>query len=327
MRDKSKKIKIIFLVYWFLLLYVVSALIWWYIALSRQNNDIFKHRLNELNPLTSNYQQQQKQLVIRRDAKTAQYMGEGVIFFLLIGAGAIFLYRAVKKQLQLSEQQKNFMMAVTHELKTPIAVTKLNLETLQKRKLDEEQYQKLLQNALDETNRMNALCSNLLVSSQMESGKYTVSSELVFLRDFIKELIRDFTNRFPERKIIIHQSEDMTMQTDVFLLQILIHNLLHNAHKYSPKDQPVEIEVIRNDRKLTIAVVDHGNGIPLTERSRIFEKYYRVGASGEQQVKGTGLGLYIAKRITELLDARIDVEDDKTKGSVFKIQFNMKDVG
>lgn len=326
MPDKSKKIKTIFLVYWFLLLYVVAALIWWYIALSRQNNDIFKHRLTELSTNASDYTQQYKLLEARRNAKTAQYVGEGAIFLLLIGAGAIFLFRAVKKQLQLSEQQKNFMMAVTHELKTPIAVTKLNLETLQKRKLDEQQFQKLLQNALDETNRMNALCSNLLVSSQMESGKYIVSSESVFLPDFIKEMIRDFSNRFPERKLNVNHFEELTLQTDKFLLQILLHNLLHNAHKYSPKEQPIEIDIKTNNQKLIIAIVDYGKGVPVTERSRVFEKYYRIGASGEKQVKGTGLGLYIAKRITELIDAQIFIEENKPAGSVFKIEFNLKHV-
>jgi signal transduction histidine kinase len=75
-----------------------------------------------------------------------------------------------------------------------------------------------------------------------------------------------------------------------------------------------------------IAVADLGKGIPSVERSRVFEKYYRVGSGGEKQVKGTGLGLYIAKRITELLDADIWVEEHKPTGSVFKILFNLNDV-
>ena len=326
MTGKSRKIKTIFIVYWFLLLYIIAALVWWYIALSRQNSDIFKHRLSELDSTTLNYQAKYHQLEERKNAKTAQYMGEGVIFLLLIGAGAIFLYRAVKKQLELSEQQKNFMMAVTHELKTPIAVTKLNLETLQKRRLDEYQYQKLIQKALDETNRMNALCSNLLVSSQMESGKYIVSSEQVHLPDFLYEIIRDFTGRFPERKIILKRIEEVTLQTDNFLLQILLHNLLHNAHKYSPKDRPIELSIQKSNDKLIMAVADFGKGIPATERSRVFEKYYRIGSIGEKQVKGTGLGLYIAKRIAELLSADIFVEENKPSGSVFKVLFKLNNV-
>ncbi|WP_457848411.1 histidine kinase dimerization/phospho-acceptor domain-containing protein, partial [Staphylococcus aureus] len=82
--------------------------------------------------------------------KTAQYVGEGVTFLALIIIGAVFVFRATRRQLKLSQQQQNFMMAVTHELKTPIAITQLNLETLQKRKLEEDKQQKLISNTLQE---------------------------------------------------------------------------------------------------------------------------------------------------------------------------------
>ena len=326
MSGKSRKIKTIFIVYWFLLLYVVSALVWWYIALSRQNEDIFRHRLSEMNLAQKDYSIKLAELEQRKKAKTAQYMGEGIIFFLLIGAGAIFLYRAVKKQLQLSEQQKNFMMAVTHELKTPIAVTKLNLETLQRRKLDEQQHQRLLQHALDETNRMNALCSNLLVSSQMESGKYAVSLERISLNELIQEMIRDFTNRFPERKVLQDCQEEAMISADTFLLQILVNNLLNNAHRYSPKDQPIEISVNKNKQKVTLSIIDGGKGIAEADRKKVFEKYYRKDMSADKQVKGTGLGLYIVKRITALLDAEINIEENKPSGCIFNVEFKSEEL-
>ena len=326
MSGKSRKIKTIFIVYWFLLLYVVSALVWWYIALSRQNEDIFRHRLSEMNLAQKDYSIKLAELEQRKKAKTAQYMGEGIIFFLLIGAGAIFLYRAVKKQLQLSEQQKNFMMAVTHELKTPIAVTKLNLETLQRRKLDEQQQQRLLQHALDETNRMNALCSNLLVSSQMESGKYAVSLERISLNELIQEMIRDFTNRFPERKVLQDCQEEAMISADTFLLQILVNNLLNNAHRYSPKDQPIEISVNKNKQKVTLSIIDGGKGIAEADRKKVFEKYYRKDMPADKQVKGTGLGLYIVKRITALLDAEINIEENKPSGCIFNVEFKSEEL-
>ena len=75
-----------------------------------------------------------------------------------------------------------------------------------------------------------------------------------------------------------------------------------------------------------MAVADFGKGIPAVERSRVFEKYYRIGSTGEKQVKGTGLGLYIAKRIAELLNAQIFIEENKPVGSVFKVLFNLNNV-
>ncbi|MFX9696122.1 histidine kinase dimerization/phospho-acceptor domain-containing protein, partial [Acinetobacter baumannii] len=82
-------------------------------------------------------------------------VGEGVTFLALIIIGAVFVFRATRRQLKLSQQQQNFMMAVTHELKTPIAITQLNLETLQKRKLEEDKQQKLISNTLQEARRLN----------------------------------------------------------------------------------------------------------------------------------------------------------------------------
>ncbi|MEO7767445.1 MAG: histidine kinase dimerization/phospho-acceptor domain-containing protein, partial [Ferruginibacter sp.] len=118
----------------------------------------------------TDYKRRLEEITNIEKRKTAQYVGEGSIFLLFILSGAVFIYKAVKRQFKSGQQQQNFMMAVTHELKTPIAITKLNLETLQKRKLDDVQQQRLLQNTIQEANRLNALCNNMLLASQMEAG-------------------------------------------------------------------------------------------------------------------------------------------------------------
>ena len=138
----SKRLTLLTVVYWILLSYIVAALIWWFIALERQNRDITNVRLLELIKDDPQYVEKVTQIETAKKRKTAQYIGEGTTFLALILVGAVFVFRATRKQLLLSQQQQNFMMAVTHELKTPIAVTRLNLETLQKRKLEEEKQQK-----------------------------------------------------------------------------------------------------------------------------------------------------------------------------------------
>ena len=95
-----------------------------------------------------------------RNAK--QYIGEGLTFLVITILGAVFVYGAVRRQFRFHLQQKNFMMAVTHELKTPIAVTKLSLETLRRHKLDEAKQKEILSNAIYETERLTALCNNVL---------------------------------------------------------------------------------------------------------------------------------------------------------------------
>ena len=159
-------------------------------------------------------------------------------FLVVILAGAVFLRSAVMREVRIQRQQQNFMMAITHELKTPIAVTKLNLETLQKRKLDEAQQQKLIQNTIQENNRMNALCNNILLVSQIEDKRYHITKEDIELSELVKECINDFGNRFPQRHYIPDIADNILIKGDKFLLQLAVNNLIDNATKYSEKEKP-----------------------------------------------------------------------------------------
>ena len=139
--------------------------------------------------------------------KTTQYISEGATFLALIILGAAFMYRAVRRQFSIQRQQENLMMAITHELKTPIAVAMLNLETLQKYNLDEQKKQRLIEMTLQEINRLNSLASNILVSAQLESGKRFNKEELNF-SDLVKSCVTDFIRRFPEKKWEVRLSEE-----------------------------------------------------------------------------------------------------------------------
>ena len=139
---QKTRLRFIFIVYWFLLAYIIAALVWWFIALNTQNHQMATYKIMQLKKDDPLYEYAVSVISDFERRKTDQYIGEGSIFLLLIIVGAVFLYRAVRRQFRSSQQQQNFIMAITHELKTPIAVTKLNLETLQKRKLEEAQQQR-----------------------------------------------------------------------------------------------------------------------------------------------------------------------------------------
>src|SRR5665647_3582087 len=170
---KKRPLRIIFILYWLLLAYILAALVFWFIVLNKQNVELSHYKLDLIDVDDSLHSQKVEEITTEKDRKTAQYLGEGITFLLLIGAGAVFVFRIINRQLVQSQQQQNFMMAITHELKTPIAVTKLNLETMQKRKLEYEQQQKLIRNTIQEANRLNALCNNMLLLSQIDAGGYT----------------------------------------------------------------------------------------------------------------------------------------------------------
>ena len=319
MPSKSKKLRYIFILYWFLLAYILAALIWWFIALNRQNQQMAQYEMEQLHQTDNNYAAASVKIKSLEKRKTAQYLGEGITFFLLIIAGAVFVFRAVRRELKISEQQQNFMIAITHELKTPIAVAKLNLETMQKRKLDEQQQQRLLQTTLEETNRLNALCNNMLLSSQIEAGGYRITNEETNISELIGNCVRDVTGRYPHQKIETHIAPEVFINGDRLLLQILANNLIDNAIKYGTKEMPVTISLSEEKDKIIFQVKDQGRGIAPEERDKIFSKFYRVGNSATKAAKGTGLGLYLSKKIANQHNANIAVTENSPSGAIFTV--------
>ena len=320
---KTNRLRIIFLVYWVLLAYIIAALVWWFIALNRQNVQMASFEISQLKIGAPNNSQQLTEILSIKKRKTAQYIGEGAIFLLLILSGAVFIFRAVRRQFKSGQDQQNFMMAITHELKTPIAITKLNLETLLKRKLEESQQQRLIQNTIQEANRLNALCNNMLLASQMEAGGHRITKEEINLSELTIACIKDFIIRYPQR---IFQEEvvgDIYIMGDRFLLQMAINNLIDNAIKYSPKNSVISILLYQQQKVITLVIRDQGKGIEAAEKKKVFDKFYRIGNKATKEAKGTGLGLYLTKKIALQHDASIFVGDNTPTGSDFTILFKV----
>jgi two-component system sensor histidine kinase CiaH len=319
MPSKSKKLRTVFILYWFLLAYILAALIWWFIALNRQNKLMTKYETEQLQPTDKNYQAAYNEIKALEKRKTAQYLGEGVTFFLLIVAGAVFVFRAVRRELRISQQQQNFMIAITHELKTPISVARLNLETMQKRKLEETQQQRLIHTTLEETNRLNALCNNMLLSSQIEAGGYRITNEETNFSELVGKCVQDFITRYPQQKIEPDIAPDIFINGDRMLLQMLANNLIDNAIKYGAKDLPVTVLLREENEKIIFQVKDLGKGIAAGEKDKIFNKFYRLGNAATKAAKGTGLGLYLTKKISKQHNANISVTDNNPSGAIFTV--------
>jgi K+-sensing histidine kinase KdpD len=316
----KKRLAIVTTVYWVLLVYIIAALVWWFIELQNQNKEMTELRTAELKTTDTNFESGKKAIAIAYKRKTAQYLSEGITFLALILIGAVYVYRAVRRQIRMQMQQQNFMMAVTHELKTPIAVAQLNLETMQKHKLDEAKQQKLITMTLQETNRLNHLASNILVSSQLEGGKYQLAKEDIDLSSLVSDCVREFSHRFPERNFKEEIEAGIELVGDPLLLQILTNNLLENALKYSPRGSTI-LARLRKNRRTILEIVDEGAGIPNNEKKNIFSKFYRIGNEQTRSAKGTGLGLFLCKKIANDHHATIQVSDNKPAGSIFTVSF------
>lgn len=215
------------------------------------------------------------------------------------------------------------MMAVTHELKTPIAVARLNLETLQKYTLDPEKQKKLIRTTLDETTRLNFLTNNILISSQLEGDRYKSDKEELDLSMLLKDCVQDFKKRFPDRQFTENIEADADVKGDPLLLQILINNLLENAIKYSAKEGLIKAVLKKTDTGIKLQIIDEGHGIPDEEKKKVFTKFYRIGNEATRKAQGTGLGLYLCEKIARDHNADILVTNNEPKGSNFAVIFKL----
>lgn len=319
--SQKKRLALATAVYWMLLLYILAALIYWFIALENQNKVIADIRLSQIKRDNPEYYSHTLKIEAAAKRKTIQYISEGTTFLLLILVGAVFVFRATRRQIKLSQQQQNFMMAVTHELKTPIAVAQLNLETLQKRQLEEDTRQKLISNTLQEANRLNTLCNNILFAAQLDAGVYTANKQEINFTDLLQGCVDSFRTRFPLRAIEENIQESVYLIGEPLLLQMLVNNLIDNALKYAPKDQPILVSLHQSEKQIHFAVADKGEGIEEGEKKKVFDKFYRVGQENTRKTKGTGLGLYLCKKIVEGHRANIFVSDNQPQGCIFNVIF------
>ena len=321
MNHSRKQLRRATIVFWVLLVYIIAALLWWLLSLEQQNKAI--HELKREEAVETGRATPASIAAINnlQRRNSIKYIAEGVTFLLLILFGAVYIYRLVRRQFALQQQQQNFVMAVTHELKTPIAVVRLNLETVQKHQLDEERRRKLVGVTLQETMRLDTLINNILISSQLDVNAYKASREELNFSGLAEDMLAQFTARYPERLLLQEVDEDIDIKGDPLLLKLLVSNLLENAHKYSPKDKPVGCSLHTKGGQIRLQVRDEGPGIAEEERKKVFEKFYRVGNEDTRKAQGTGLGLYICKKIADSHRATISIRKNEPQGSTFTVSF------
>ncbi len=318
---KVNNLKLVSLIYWVFLTYMIAAFIWWYVSLEKQNNEIAAIKFQSIQITDPSSKAKTHAIQDFQLRKTKQFIGEGLTILLLFLLGAIYVYRSLMKQLRYADQQQNFMMAVTHELKTPIAISHLNIETLLKRELDTPQQVKLLEATLKETKRLDSLSTNILLTAQLDMGNYEANKQLVNLSELVRQTTKSFQERYPTRICNTQVEDAMNIQGEPLLLQLLVNNLIDNAHKYAPITEPIYIHLQSHQNTVQLIVKDQGPGIAVTDKNKVFEKFYRVGAESTRTTKGSGLGLYLCKKIAEFHNATIQLTTNTPTGSIFTATF------
>ena len=221
-----------------------------------------------------------------------------------------------------AQKEKNFLLAVTHELKTPIAAIRLNTQTLKNRKLTEEQSQDLCADIITESNRLETLVNNILLATQFEQNTVLGNWQKTDLSALVETQIKRFQQLFHERTVNSNIQSNIELEAEENMLVSLLFNLLENANKYSPVSEPISVTLKASEHIILLEISDLGIGIPIEERKSIFEKFHRVGNEETRSQKGTGLGLYIVKEICKAHKAEITISDNTPCGSRFQITFS-----
>ena len=307
-----------------LLVYIIADIVYWWISLQKLNGRIYDLQVIGLQSQIDSasdpayYNQQLEAYQHTLSMRTTQYVGEGGTFLVVILIGAVVVYSSLNRRISLSRQQNNFMLSVTHELKSPIAGIKLNLQTMAKHQLTDEQKTQLVDRCVKEADRLNDLCNNMLFASQIEGRQYKPARELLDISELVEDSVEDYAIRYP-RRIEEEIAPGFKITGDRVMLQMAVNNLLENAVKYTPGDKLICVKLFTKQKNVIIQVIDQGVGIPDAEKKNIFDKFYRVGNEESRKSRGTGLGLYLTNKIVLQHKGRIIVKDNAPSGSIFEI--------
>lgn len=229
--------------------------------------------------------------------------------------GALAILRDVTEERNVQRAKAQFIATASHELKTPLFALSGYLEMLEDEQ-DEKVRADFLEAMRAATERLQNLSKTLLDLSRLDANAITFRLEEVDLEDILHELRRDF--EYTGRPLNVRAEGDVPpVETDPNQLHRTLTILLDNALKYSENGSPVDMELHRENGHAIISVSDRGCGIPESEQSRIFERFYRV--EGSSRADGTGLGLALAQEIMHHLGGEIKVQSKPEAGSTFSV--------
>lgn len=247
---------------------------------------------------------------------------------LIFGAG--FVFRTIKREMELVALKSDFVSNVSHELRTPLALIRMFAETLEMGRVKTEKKKKEYYDIiLHETERLTRLINNILNFSRMESRTRKFHFRLSNVNEIIESVLSIYSYQFEQLKFHVEKSLDGKLpdiEIDDEAIAEALHNLIDNAIKYSNQEKFIRITTFADKRNIVLTVEDHGIGIPQEHHIKIFEKFYRVSHGLIHTAKGSGLGLAIVQHIIHSHGGTISVESEIGKGSRFVISLPIKEI-
>lgn len=248
----------------------------------------------------------------------------GILLLLMILAGVVINTIFLVREIRRNEQHDAFINAVTHELKTPVASIRLYLQTLQTRAVEEPKRQEFYRIMLHDSDRLLSTIEQILRTGRMGASRRPLNLSRIDLAELVEQCVARAraAHPLPDEAITYERGPAITFAADEDEVRAAIANLIDNAVKYSGKNVHVDVSVRHDGERVSVRVADQGPGIPKSELTPIFKRFYRVPGAMASAVKGTGLGLYIVRSVAKRHGGRAWAESEGPgHGSTFIIEF------
>lgn len=221
------------------------------------------------------------------------------------------------------EREKQFTSDASHELRTPLAVIKGTMEVLIRKPRNQQEYEDKINFCVSEVDRLNKMVDQLLLLARFENQKQNINKESIYLNALLLDQITRFSDKIATKKITINTNftSEFYINSDSYLISIIISNLISNAIKYTNNHGEISIILSQNSESLLFTIIDNGIGIAKNDLDKVFHSFYRADSLNHTTIKGTGLGLSIVKRLCALLSVTITIESELNVGTIINLSF------
>jgi signal transduction histidine kinase len=248
-------------------------------------------------------------------------VSEGAFFAVLLLVLIGLLWRSFRREVELERQHRNFLSAVTHELKSPMASVRLALETVIAGRASPEAGKKFMSHALEDVERLQDLVEKVLEATRFGDGWNEIHREDTDLSQLVEDSVDVFRRRALAANAVLRAdiSPGIHAEVDAEAFAIVISNLLENAVKYGDDPAAVEIDLSMDGSRAVLEVGDNGSGISEEDMKLIFGRFYRGGDEMTRTARGTGLGLYLVQQIVEAHRGKVGVVSTGPTGTIFRV--------
>ncbi len=260
-------------------------------------------------------------LLERYRGRILMMVSEGGFFAVLLLVLIALLWRSFRRDVELERQHRNFLSAVTHELKSPLASMRLTLETVTSGRASGESAGRFLRAALEEVERLDGLVQKVLEATRYSRGRSVLAPREAPLSQLVEEAVAAFARRAGAAgaQLEVMVEPDIFAEVDEEAMSIAISNLLENAIKYGGRPPRVGVRLGLDGGHAVLEVADNGAGVPEQDRKLIFGRFFRGGDEMTRSTKGTGLGLYLVQQIAGAHRGTVKVASTGPEGTVFRL--------